>query len=339
MIRAPWRVGELSGIAIRLLLGYDVFISYRWQPEVQSVVRDLAARLEALGINCFTDEREIEGGEKLPSAIKRGIRRSRIFIIFVSDSVQSSDWMPKELDCACIARRVILPVDIDDTVARLSLSAAWKPEHSKWERWSVLETQKGLKVPTLSLSEAEVADLAGRVLAIIGRRTTRVRAIRWAFSIAVTVAVVVAVSSVWAISESVRAVRITRDAQAETSRLQELGQLTNRRLAKSQGALVEVNKQKESADEARKAADRSRDASNKLADEASRRSMEAEKQAKLSLRRATDLWDRRATVAENDMAPAQVEFFLAKEVELDRSLLKVALLRYRAALARQSLVP
>jgi len=60
-----------------LLLGYDIFISYKRSAAASTYSRNLRNGLAELGFKCFLDQEQTEGGVELTPALNRALRRSR----------------------------------------------------------------------------------------------------------------------------------------------------------------------------------------------------------------------------------------------------------------------
>ena len=90
----------------------DVFISYKAEELNEAMwVRD---RLEEQGISCWLAPGSIPGGSSYAVQIPRAIRECVAFVLILSNNAQESKWVPRELDQAINANKVILPFSIEN---------------------------------------------------------------------------------------------------------------------------------------------------------------------------------------------------------------------------------
>ena len=90
----------------------DVFISYKAEELKEAEwVRD---RLEKEGITCWLAPGSIPGGSSYAVQIPKAIRECLAFVLILSKNAQESKWVPRELDQAINANKVILPFMIED---------------------------------------------------------------------------------------------------------------------------------------------------------------------------------------------------------------------------------
>lgn len=88
-----------------------VFISYTTEDYSEACwVKD---RLEQAGIPCWMAPSSIPGGSDYTSEIPRAIRECSAFVVIVSAKSQESKWVPREIDQAINAGKLILPFCID----------------------------------------------------------------------------------------------------------------------------------------------------------------------------------------------------------------------------------
>lgn len=107
-----------------LLLGQDVFISYRWNkdPRRLKYSQELAKILEDRGLDCFVDTKRITAGDDISYAIKRAIRKSKLFVLVTTEDITLSPWVPKELEQARNEKCKIIPINISGAIQSESLN-------------------------------------------------------------------------------------------------------------------------------------------------------------------------------------------------------------------------
>ena len=90
----------------------QVFISYKAE-EINEAkwVRD---RLEKEGISCWMAPDSIPGGSSYAVQIPKAIRECTAFVLILSKNAQESKWVPREIDQAINAGKVILPFSIEN---------------------------------------------------------------------------------------------------------------------------------------------------------------------------------------------------------------------------------
>lgn len=97
----------------------DVFISYSRQDH--SIAYALKCKLEDTGLSVWMDENTLQAGDKLTIDIGRGISKSKIGVIFVSNNSRESRWVKTETSLMLFKREfrdknfIIIPVKLDDT--------------------------------------------------------------------------------------------------------------------------------------------------------------------------------------------------------------------------------
>ena len=92
---------------------YDVFISYSSQ--TQDVANELCRFLEANNIRCWIAPRNIRGGLDHAGVIPEAISNARFFVLVYSEYVPQSVWVTKEIHFAVNARKIIIPLRIDNS--------------------------------------------------------------------------------------------------------------------------------------------------------------------------------------------------------------------------------
>ena len=95
------------------LLGYDVFISYRQNPDSVLYARNLRNALSNEGYTCFLDQEETWGGVELTPALARALKRSRLLVVIAESSVSQSRWVSLEVEHFRAKRSsTVLPISI-----------------------------------------------------------------------------------------------------------------------------------------------------------------------------------------------------------------------------------
>lgn len=95
---------------------HRVFISYKAEEYAHAQwVRD---HLEAAGLLCWMAPSSIPGGSNYAIQIPKAIRECDVFVVVLSGKAQTSMWVPKELDQAINAGKVIMPFCIEDCPLR-----------------------------------------------------------------------------------------------------------------------------------------------------------------------------------------------------------------------------
>ena len=90
----------------------DVFISYK--SEERAYANRVRSALAYNGISCWMAPESIGAGGSFPSEILKGIRQCPIFLLLLSPMAQESEWIPREIDIAISAGRIIIPFMIKD---------------------------------------------------------------------------------------------------------------------------------------------------------------------------------------------------------------------------------
>lgn len=90
----------------------DVFISYK--SEERAYANRVRSALAYNGISCWMAPESIGAGGEYPSEIPKGIRQCPIFLLLLSPMAQKSKWIPREIDMAISAERIIIPFMIKD---------------------------------------------------------------------------------------------------------------------------------------------------------------------------------------------------------------------------------
>lgn len=89
-----------------------VFISYKAEEVAEaSWVKSV---LEKNGIACWMAPMSIQGGASYAVAIPQAINNCEVFVLILSEQAQKSKWVPKEIDRAINANKVIMPFAIEN---------------------------------------------------------------------------------------------------------------------------------------------------------------------------------------------------------------------------------
>ncbi|XP_058729210.1 disease resistance protein RUN1-like isoform X2 [Vicia villosa] len=77
---------------------YDVFLSFRGNDSRVKFISHLHSSLQNAGIHVFKDDDEIQRGDQISTSLLRGIGRSRISIVVLSENYANSRWCMVELE-------------------------------------------------------------------------------------------------------------------------------------------------------------------------------------------------------------------------------------------------
>ena len=77
---------------------YTVFLSYSWND--QQTVFSFRNALAANGIDVWMDTNNVKPGDHIGSRIEEGLRRTDIYVVFLSQSATSSPWVRREISYA-----------------------------------------------------------------------------------------------------------------------------------------------------------------------------------------------------------------------------------------------
>lgn len=87
---------------------YRVFLSHatydKW------IARVLCEKIEAVGATVFRDDRDIEGGEAIPAAIRKAIRETNEVVVLLTPESIQRQWVLIELAMASMAEKRIVPL-------------------------------------------------------------------------------------------------------------------------------------------------------------------------------------------------------------------------------------
>lgn len=92
--------------------GKDVFISYK--AEEYDEAKWVKTELEKNGISCWMAPMSIIGGASYATEIPKAIKACKAFVLILSEKAQNSKWVPRELDQAINAGKIILPFVLED---------------------------------------------------------------------------------------------------------------------------------------------------------------------------------------------------------------------------------
>jgi hypothetical protein len=106
-----------------------IFISYSTKDKI---VRGLAKYISKEMIETWIDHKAIGGGRDLTKAIKKGINKSDIYFLFISQNSLNSDWVEKEIKWAMkreekLKYEFIVPVLLEDKALK------------KWDKYKKLK--------------------------------------------------------------------------------------------------------------------------------------------------------------------------------------------------------
>lgn len=131
----------------------DVYIAHASRD--RPIAGRIVEALEARGVRCFDQNRDIEPGVSYQEVIVQAIRSCKLAVVVYSASAEASQYVAREVELAVSSGLPIIPVRIDRTPPSGSWSyflsgAAW------------IEAEDGP-------SEAQLDQLVGAVIALLGR--------------------------------------------------------------------------------------------------------------------------------------------------------------------------
>lgn len=72
---------------------------------------NLCKQIEACGATTFRDDRDIRGGDNIPSEVFRQIKRSREFLVLITPASHQRPWVLMEIGAACVCDELrIVPI-------------------------------------------------------------------------------------------------------------------------------------------------------------------------------------------------------------------------------------
>ena len=90
----------------------EVFISYKSEEYDEALwIKNV---LETNGVSCWMAPACIPGGSNYASEIPMAIKNCKVFLLILSEKAQKSKWIPKELDQAINAEKVIMPFMLEN---------------------------------------------------------------------------------------------------------------------------------------------------------------------------------------------------------------------------------
>ena len=125
---------------------FDVFLSYSSRDK--ALVREVADRLRADGLQVWFDEWQINPGDSIPAKIEEGLERSRVLVLCMSANAFGSDWAQLEAGSFRFRdplnkERRFIPVRLDNAPIKGSLAQFlyidWLPDHREQEYAKLLE--------------------------------------------------------------------------------------------------------------------------------------------------------------------------------------------------------
>ena len=90
-----------------------IFVSY--SQEDHDYVSRLVSDIKKFGIDVWMDRDRIVAGDKISSEVKNAIKRSKSFLLVISDNSSVSNWVHWELDYARVCKLNIVPVIMQGT--------------------------------------------------------------------------------------------------------------------------------------------------------------------------------------------------------------------------------
>src|SRR5713101_8018536 len=87
---------------------YTVFISHSsldaW------IARVMAEKIQSIGVDCWLDEKDLEGGDVIPDEIIRGIDACQEAIVLISPNSVNSQWVSFEIGGVRAQHKRVTPV-------------------------------------------------------------------------------------------------------------------------------------------------------------------------------------------------------------------------------------
>jgi len=87
----------------------SVFISYSHKDA--ELAEKIKKGLEAYGLSSFVAHDDIPVGEKWQEKIKKELSKCDVFILILSEDYKVSDWADQEAGYACVADKLIIPIN------------------------------------------------------------------------------------------------------------------------------------------------------------------------------------------------------------------------------------
>ncbi len=114
-----------------------IFISYK--SEEYYYADKVRYALEQSGISCWMAPDSIPGGASYATEIPRAINQCKAFVLILTDKSQNSKWVPRELDRAINAGKVILPfmpekMKLNDDITFYLTNVQMYMAYDDWDR-------------------------------------------------------------------------------------------------------------------------------------------------------------------------------------------------------------
>ena len=97
----------------------DVFISY--SSEDRALVENVCKNFDEQGITYWVDHRDVKFGENFATTIPEAIEGAKIFLIFVSETANTSTYVLREVDKAVKEEKIIIPIIVGDVTLSPSM--------------------------------------------------------------------------------------------------------------------------------------------------------------------------------------------------------------------------
>ena len=119
-----------------------IFISYSTYDE--EIVRELEKYIPKEMVEAWIDHKKVSGGDSLSRVIKKGIKNSDIYFIFISQNSLNSEWVDKEIKWAMkkeekLKYEFIVPVLLDKDVLPIWTKRYKKLKDRKWIEYNSFE--------------------------------------------------------------------------------------------------------------------------------------------------------------------------------------------------------
>lgn len=98
---------------------YDIYICYSRND--LEFARTITRIIESGGYSCFVEFNGIYSGDDFTERIKDAIERCALFVFLLSDNSNKSRWSLNELSMAIGLGKIILPIQVDDSIAESSI--------------------------------------------------------------------------------------------------------------------------------------------------------------------------------------------------------------------------
>lgn len=98
---------------------YDIYICYSRND--LEFARTITRIIESGGYSCFVEFNGIYSGDDFAERIKDAIERCALFVFLLSENSNKSRWSLNELSTAIGLGKIILPIQVDDSIAESSI--------------------------------------------------------------------------------------------------------------------------------------------------------------------------------------------------------------------------